>query len=474
MLRLITSNLVGCLILTSICFTMAIAIWKSLVAYFKRQEKIQLIIGWIGFVLILGIVPVVYLGDKAIYGMKYLVNTSIALAPGTQMWHTFSNSLMPFVYGFLIIWLIGTLAATGYFCIQKAKLNRVLAFRDKVSDERVLYWFEKTKTQLGITREINLYEDILMTTPATLTWDKQAVVIPKRYYTDRELQVMFTHELLHIRNKDYRKKQMSIMTCCIHWYNPMSWHFFKEMNKWCETGCDCEAVKFLATQNISVGEYFTILLDVVHRCNKESIWLTWSESGGKEEWERRFSAATGNLKVNDMKKTTVGIVTLALAISLSSTVYAAGLQVDKLNTEYALDTMVEYEEDYVSVTYEETVETLTEEQMAAIPVDETAVIPTTDEAARDLSSVNWTLEAGGKLRGAYVYLHAGDTVDMAGLIDPDGVRVKVGLICSSSGTLTSISTTTDFVHTFTISANGFYAIYAENLGTQTVTLKILV
>ena len=107
-------------------------------------------------------------------------------------------------------------------------------------------------------------------------------------------------------------------------------------------------------------------------------------------------------------------------------------------------------------------------------MDETAVIPTTDEAARDLSSVNWTLEAGGKLRGAYVYLHAGDTVDMAGLIDPDGVRVKVGLICSSSGTLTSISTTTDFVHTFTISANGFYAIYAENLGTQTVTLKILV
>lgn len=472
MLQLITSNLFWCLILTSVCFTMAIAIWKGLVRYFKKRDKFQLILGWMSVVLLFGTVPLVYLTDKLVYWLKSLAGVSEVMVKGRQMWYTFGSTLIPFVSIVLIIWLIGVAAAAVYFWIQKSELNRMLAFREKVRDERVLYWFEQTKAQLGITRKIGIYENALMTTPVTLTWDKQAVVIPKRDYSDRELQVMFSHELLHIRNKDYRKKQIATIACCIHWYNPMAWRFFAEMNKWCETDCDCSAVSFLAARDISAGEYFTVLLDLVHHCNKESIWFLSSESGDKEEWERRFSAVTGNLKVKDMKKLGVGITVVLLMVFITSTVYGAGLQVDKVNAQYALDTVVEYEEEYVPVTYEETVETLTDAQMAAIEVDENAVISTSNNL-RALSGVTWTLDPGESLRGAYVYLHQGDTVPMTGFIDPDNVQMKIGLLCTDN-TLTSIRATKEFAHTFTISKNGFYAIYAENMGSATATIRIFV
>lgn len=67
-----------------------------------------------------------------------------------------------------------------------------------------------------------------------------------------------------------------------------------------------------------------------------------------------------------------------MALLLNNTAYVAGLQVDKLNAQLAMNNIVEAKEVNTTVAYEETTEYLSEEEMAVIPVDESVVIPIAD------------------------------------------------------------------------------------------------
>ncbi len=471
MLHLITNNIIGCLTLTLICSLTAIAIWDILIAIFKEKKKFGLIFGWMWMALIFTSIPVMYLLDKVKY-LPLIFDKSTALEIGHQMWYTYHDNFVKVISILLIVWLLGIIVKTGWFWIQKRQVDRMVALRDKVKDERVLEWFYRVKKEIGIRRSVTLYENQIIQSPVTMTWGKQAVMIPKRYYTDKELYIMFYHELLHIKNGDRIKKKLVILADCLFWFNPLMNHFKIRLIRWSETECDYKAVKLLEGV-VTVGEYFTILLEIVQHSGRENMWLISSASGSKEEWERRFRLIDGSLNVRQMKNI-VSVASVVLLMGLmSSTAYGATLQLDQWNAELAMsDRAREVEEVNTTETYEETTEYLTQEEMNTIIVDDSVVIPEAD-GQRGLSNVSWTINAGSKLRGAYVYLRQGDTVGMAGFLSPDDVQIKAGILCSD-GSLTTIRATNQFVHTFNISWNGMYAIYVENMGTETVTVDIAI
>ncbi len=469
MLQLITSNLFCCLVLTVITTIAAVAIWKVLITVFGKRKQYDLIYAWMKITLFVSIVPVVYLLDKVVYGCKMLIGTKNVLAKGYQMWYMFSGSSLTFVGGFLVAWLIGAAAALCRFLYYRSKLNGMLAFREKVRDQRVLDQFRKIKNQIGMTRSIALYECPCIVSPFSMTWRQHAVIIPEGSYTDKELQAIFTHELLHLKNKDYRKKQWITAACCFQWFNPLIWWFFCEMDRWCETACDCAAVKLLEGK-ISKRGYFVILLELVHKNDRKNKRFISSASDSKKEWTRRYFAVQEGQQVKHMKKGTMAVATVLLATLMSSTVYGAGLHMDNVNAQYALDTAVEYDEEYTSESYEETVETLTDEQMAAIKVDESTSV---SNGARGLSDQEWELDAGDTIRSTFAYFTKGDTVRMAGLISPTNVEMKIGLL-SNAGVIIYIDVTDQFAHTFTIPFTGLFAVFAQNIGSETATVNIIV
>lgn len=469
MLQLITSNLFCCLILIVVTTIAAVAIWKVLITVFRERKQYELIYAWMKITLFISIVPVVYLSDKVVYGWKTLTGVRNVLEKGQQMWYMYSGSYLGFVRIFLPVWLIGVAAVVCYFLYCKSRLNRMLAFREKVRDERVLDQFRKIKNQVGITSSITLYECPYIVSPFVQTWNQQTVIIPEGSYTDKTLQAMFTHELLHIKNKDYRKKQWVTAACCIQWFNPLIWWFFSEMDMWCEIACDCEAVKLLKGK-ISKRGYFIILLELVNQNGRKNKKLISSVSDSKKEWARRYFAVQEGQQVKHMKKGTMAVATVLLVTLMSSTVYGAGLQMDRVNAQYTLDAAVQYDEEYAGEECKEIIETLTEEQMAAIRVDEDAFGST---EARGLSDQVWDLDPGESIRSAFAYFTEGDTVRMVGLINPTDVEMKIGLL-SISGVIIYIRVTDMFAHTFTIPFTGVFAIYAENLGSKTSTTNIYV
>lgn len=466
MLRLIASNFITCLLLTAVSGAMAIAMWELLIAVLGKRKQFGIVFSWMRITLFCNVVPLVYILGK---GFLWLGSQN-GMQMGGQLWCMYSDTAMKGIYTFLIVWLVGVLVVLCAFMMQKRRLDRVMVFGESVKDTRVLECFNRAKKKVGLERPVALYQNELVHTPLTLTWGKQAILIPNEEYTDRELYVIFCHELLHIKSGDHRKKKWLSLIICVFWFSPFVWRFYKQVNRWSETECDYKAVKLLKGQ-VSVGEYFLTLLEIVQNSSRHQFLFTSSASSSKVEWERRFRTVEGSLNKKDMKKGTIVVTTLLLVSVMGSTVYGAGLQVDEMSAQVAMDNIVEYEEAYVPVEYEETTEYLTDAQMAAITVDETAVIPEVD--ARGFTNVTWTVEPGATIRGSYVYLSQGTEVDMAGFLTPDDVQIKVGLLCSD-GALTTIRATDQFVHTFKASWSGFFAIYVENMGSETVTVKIAV
>ncbi len=466
MLRLITSNFATCLLLTAVSGAMAIAMWELLIAVLGKRKQFGMVFSWIPVALFCNVVPLAYLLGK---GLLWL-NPGSEMPMGDGLWCVYGDATMKVIYISLMIWFVGLLIVIIHIIEEKYRLDRLVAWNEVVKDERIMASFERAKKKVGLKRHVTVYRNTLIHTPMTLTWHKQVILIPEQEYTDKELQVIFCHELLHIKSGDHRKKKWLSLIVCVFWFNPFVWRFYKQMNRWCETECDYKVTKLLEGQ-MSVNEYFLTLLDIVQHSSRNWFLFTSFASSSKEELERRFLIVEGSLRKKDMKKGTIAVTTVLLVSLMGSTVYAAGLQADEMIAQSAMDQVVEYEEVYVPAECEETTEYLTDAQMAAITVDDTVVIPEAD--TRALSDVNWTVEAGQKTRGAFVYLSQGTKVTMAGLLNPNDVQIKVGLLCSDNA-LTTIRATSQFAHTFNISWSGFFAIYVENMGTETVTVRILV
>lgn len=61
--------------------------------------------------------------------------------------------------------------------------------------------------------------------------------------TQEQEQVILLHERTHIRRADHWRKALWWLAVCLHWWNPLVWLGFREMNRDMEIACDEAALK---------------------------------------------------------------------------------------------------------------------------------------------------------------------------------------------------------------------------------------
>jgi hypothetical protein len=67
------------------------------------------------------------------------------------------------------------------------------------------------------------------------------IILPDRDYTNDQLQAVLLHELTHLYRNDVFVKWLTLITCALHWFNPIIWLTRREIDRACELACD-EAV----------------------------------------------------------------------------------------------------------------------------------------------------------------------------------------------------------------------------------------
>lgn len=94
-----------------------------------------------------------------------------------------------------IVVLIITLRLTKYFIFRKKVIKESIVINDK----EIINIFNKVRHDLNIKKNYSLKINKKLSTPINIGILKPEVIIPNEKYTDKELELVFKHELIHYK-----------------------------------------------------------------------------------------------------------------------------------------------------------------------------------------------------------------------------------------------------------------------------------
>ncbi len=145
------------------------------------------------------------------------------------------------------------------------------------------------------------------------------LILPTKELSDRSLHYIFTHELIHYRQKDLLYKWFIQFVICIHWFNPIVYLLAKEVNTSCELSCDELLIKDLDWRaRREYGDTLLIFLKSMTQYNNSFASVTLST--GAEQIKERLGAIMHYQKKTKFIKT----ISMMAAILLSAGAFAIG------------------------------------------------------------------------------------------------------------------------------------------------------
>ena len=122
------------------------------------------------------------------------------------------------------LWLFG-----GYFRFRRALGKTLLPAREE---------------DLAVYRSLHegpsprLFRSRAVKTPMLLGLVRPMIVLPYRSYTPDMLTGILRHELTHYRRGDVAYKWFAVLVSILHWFNPFTRLFRREIDRSCELSCD--------------------------------------------------------------------------------------------------------------------------------------------------------------------------------------------------------------------------------------------
>ncbi|MDR0947919.1 MAG: M56 family metallopeptidase [Lachnospiraceae bacterium] len=100
---------------------------------------------------------------------------------------------------------------------------------------------KRSSIRTTIDFPLPVYRSKLAKTPMLMGIFRAKIILPNQEFTYAELEGMLRHEMVHFKRKDVLIKWFFVLTCSIHWFNPVVWFMRRHISRACELSCD-EAV----------------------------------------------------------------------------------------------------------------------------------------------------------------------------------------------------------------------------------------
>ena len=160
----------------------------------------------------------------------------------------------------------GTVAAIGLALVSLAvmgwkvhHLHQVKRSAKDLSDAHVLMLFRGLQRDIGLSRVISVVTSSVIGTPMTFWWGRQFIAIPDSPPLDSSrLTAVFTHELIHVRRRDFEWGLLERVVVGLFAFHPLAWAYRRSIEHAREASCDLELV---ASQKIPVADYATLLVE---------------------------------------------------------------------------------------------------------------------------------------------------------------------------------------------------------------------
>nr|WP_244209260.1 M56 family metallopeptidase [Paenibacillus ferrarius] len=234
---------------------LAVVCFRSLLLH--KVPKMTFIVLW-GIVLFRLLVPISVQSQFNIYtavndlGRMFTVQESNSLMQNSPISDGGTVTMPPITDGmitsavplelaspipfFVLVWLIGFTLCAMFFIIPHLRCRNIYRMSLPIENDFIQKWQKSNP----VWRKVQIRQLDRILTPLTYGIFQPVVLLPKHIdYTDpKQLELILTHEYIHIKRFDTLKKWLLVAGVCVHWFNPFVWVMYILANRDIELSCD--------------------------------------------------------------------------------------------------------------------------------------------------------------------------------------------------------------------------------------------
>lgn len=288
------------------------------------------------------------------------------------------------------------------------------------------------------------------------------IYLPVQTYSEEELEMILTHELVHLKQRDIFWKPVFLVLTCIYWFNPLVWFLSKRFQKWAEANCDCICCEY----QFLAKDYFLGIMQIMSNSLEQIGIFAPTLKKNKSELQWRIETMVESRNRTHRKWITTA-VTAGMLVMMTVTTYGAELGVDGAYSLLYDKTVVRTEE---PVQNDQTALPVSAAVMAEEYADDTTdmtELPVLDESsvmARKASAgkpINIFLPAGYQYRANPISKQSGGTLYIDINVEPGDQSVEVGII-QPDNSVRYVKSYGSIVHTFNLTQTGDYTVFIAN------------
>lgn len=274
------------------------------------------------------IVMLFYLIPYQCFTIKSLTNTeslpynfswAVFVTPNQA---AFSDYQLP-VQAFLIFWLfliccIAVNQLYNYFLCKRAFLQ--ISGRVTSEDADIM---KQCCQNIGMNtrRNVRLLYNHDIFSPFTIGVLSPCIIIPDIQLDDTQKRMILTHELMHVKNFDILFKFLALLILLLHWYNPLVYYLFRELNDVSENTCD-----EMVTQNMreeDIRDYGMLIIEMNGKPANHNLLFSDSFSNNAKIIKKRikFLHHRPMKRVYSLMTSAVTAMILILSLPVSTWLY---------------------------------------------------------------------------------------------------------------------------------------------------------
>lgn len=447
-----TINLMYLILWTSLSGAIVSVVWFAIGRLLEKAGFLHITYILLKVAILFWVVPITY-GVLLLRMMTY-GDVHRSISPGFSI----TPTILQTATVFCVAWSIGAAIGMAQYIVQRIKITRMMKHATFCSKEVEQQFAQRCAAEGRYARRVRVRQSYQIEIPRVTGILHPTVVLPVERYSVEERDVIFRHELTHVKHHDILFRNLTMLLCIIHFMNPFAWWLNRQMRKWSEYACDYE----ICCCNHKLKKYYDVILNMAEKSMNAqflSVQLLESES----ELQERMKHVMKCYKKKNKSKFVAGMLVACITLISGSSVYAVSAASVSANEQWKNATVVETKE---NTTQELDVEEATEliemtETSRARNIQASLGEVEVLSAKSGLYNFNWNVRAGKEIYSPGFHATSSQSITISGLTSPATKYLKVG-ITEPDGKRRYISAKGSFAHTFKLTKTGSYTIYAEN------------
>ena len=268
-------------LLTTLTGSLAFVVYVAAAGILDRLKKYRYIYGMLLLVFSFWLFPGLYL---FLYVTHYRKTGEILFVKGHLFELTPTIARIERVAA--VVWLLGAGIVFVSHVVRYYKVEHYIKKHQIPAEKQVKLVAEGIKHRLKIRGNIEVYRCYGISSPMVLGCVRKWIVLPGKDVSPESLQIVLTHELVHIRQNILIWKGVGRLLEDVFWYNPLIYLFNRKLDFWSELACDMECCRI--SENIfSVRQYFHAALELLTQ-EPHPLAFPFSMFGGKNDLQARI------------------------------------------------------------------------------------------------------------------------------------------------------------------------------------------